>query len=63
MSESGALVLEIAIVLAVVAFFGFLIGRHVYRKVKGLPTGECACCHHSGKKLVEEYHECYCKKK
>ena len=63
MSEVQALVIEILVVAGVVAFFAFLIGRHIYRKVKGLPTGECACCHKSTKQLLDEYHKCYCSNK
>lgn len=63
MSELQALLLEISVIILIVAFFAFLIGRYIYRKVKGLPTGECACCHKSKKRLLKEYYKfCSCKK-
>ena len=63
MSEMQILILEIIVISLVVSFFLFLIGRYIYKKVKGLPTGECACCHKSTKQLLKEYHKCYCTKK
>lgn len=63
MSEAGILALEIIVISLVAIFFIFLISRYIYKKVKGLPTGECACCHKSTKKLLKEYHKCCaCKK-
>ena len=62
MSEAGILALEIIVISLVSIFFIFLISRYIYRKVKGLPTGECACCHKSTKKLLKEYHKCCCNK-
>ena len=62
MSEMQILILEIIVILLVVSFFLFLIGRYIYKKVKGLPTGECACCHKSTKQLLKEYHKCCCAK-
>lgn len=58
MNEVQTLILEIFVISIVVAFFTFLIGRYIYRKVKGLPTGDCAMCHKSTKKLLKEYHKC-----
>ena len=64
MSPTEVLILEIVVISLTVAFFGFLIGRYIYKKVKGLPTGECACCHKSKKQLLKEYHQyCDCCKK
>ena len=62
MSAAGILALEIIVITVVALFFIFLISRYIYRKVKGLPTGECACCHKSTKKLLKEYHKCCCNK-
>ena len=50
--------LEILVILAVVIFLAILIGRYVYKKRHGLPTGECACCHKNTKKLLKEYRKC-----
>ena len=55
--------IEIIAILAIVAFLSIIIGIYVYKKTHHLPTGECACCHKSGKQLVKEYHKhCACKK-
>ena len=61
--NSDTLWIEIIVVVLVVAFLLFLLGRHFYRKHKGLPTGECACCANKGKNLVKQYHKCCCKDK
>ena len=53
--------IEIIIVVLTISFLLFIIGRHFYRKKKGLPTGECACCQNKGKTLVKNYHKKYCK--
>ena len=63
MTEVQALVVEILVITFVVIFLVFLFGRYIYRKVKGLPTGECACCHKSKKQLLKEYHKYCCSKK
>ena len=63
MNEVQILFLEITVITIVILFFAFLIGRYIYRKIKGLPTGECACCHKSKKQLLKEYHKCCCNKK
>lgn len=60
MNEIQVLILEISVITLVVSFFAFLIGRYIYRKVKGLPTGECAYCHKGTKQMLKEYHKCYC---
>ena len=55
--------IEVIVILAVVAFFGSLIGVYVYKKAHHIPTGDCACCHKSTKKMIKEYHKCYCEDK
>ena len=52
--------LEILVVVLTLAFLGFVIGRYIYKRIKHLPTGECACCHKSKKQLLKEYHKCEC---
>ena len=61
MSETAALILEIVVITVVIGFFAWLIGRYTYRKIKHLPTGECACCHKGSKKLLKQYHKTYSK--
>lgn len=54
--------LEILVIAAVVIFLGVIIGIYIYKKVHHLPTGDCACCHKSSKKLVKQYHKECCHK-
>ena len=57
--------IEIIVIIACVLIVGGVIGNYIYRKVKKLPTGECASCRKtkSGISLVDEYHKAYCKNK
>ena len=50
---------EVLTILLVILFFALLISRFIYRKAKGLPTGECECCHKGSKKMLDEYHKMY----
>ena len=61
MSELGALILQTVVISAVVLFFIGLISVYIYKKVKGLPTGDCACCHKKTSQLLKEYHKKYSK--
>ena len=63
MNEVQALTLQIIIISLVIAFFTFLISRYIYRKAKGLPTGECQYCHKGASTLIRKYHQMYSKKK
>ena len=54
--------IEILVVVLTLSFLLLLLGRYIYKKKKGLPTGECAYCANKGKGLVSQYHKCYCKK-
>lgn len=56
------IVLIVFTILLVAIFFGAIIGSYIYKKVHHLPTGECACCHASKKKLLKQYHKMYEKK-
>ena len=62
MSELGALILQIVVIVSVVLFFIGLISSYIYKSVKGLPTGECAYCHKGASRLLKEYHKMYSKK-
>ena len=55
--------IEILALVFIVAFIVTMIGIYAYKKTHNIPTGECACCHTNGKKLVKEYHKCYSSKK
>ena len=53
--------IEILVVTLVISFLLFLLTRYIYRKIKGLPTGECACCasNKKGSNLVKQYNKKY----
>ena len=53
--------LEIIVSIALIAFFGVLIGRYIYKKIHHLPTGECAEC--KSRNLLKEYRKMYPKEK
>ncbi len=36
-----------------------VIGNYVYRKIKHLPTGECACCKNKYNSILRKYHKKY----
>ena len=46
---------EILLIILIVTFVVFIFGRAIYKKVKKLPSGECACCHSNFKRLVKKY--------
>ena len=61
--------IEILVIALIIAFLSFLIIRYIYKKAKGLPTGECACCANKkkGNNLLKQYNkkyhkECCCHK-
>ena len=54
---------EILLIIAIVAFVVFIFGREIYKKIKKLPSGECACCHSNSKRLLKNYRKKYGKKK
>ena len=62
MNETAIIVLEIIVITLTVFFFIALIGNYIRKKIKGLPTGECACCHKSSKKMIKKYHKIYSSK-
>ena len=60
-TNPNTLWIEILVVVITLSFLLFLLGRYLYKKKKGLPTGECACCASKGKSLVKSYHKTYSK--
>ena len=48
-----------SVIVLLISFFGFLIGRYVYKKAHHLPTGECACCQNRASSFVKQYHKKY----
>ncbi len=51
--------LEILVIVAVIVFFGALIGVYAYKKAHHIPTGDCAYCHAKSQKLLKEYRKKY----
>lgn len=51
--------IEITVIVLIIVFLGFVIGRYIYKKTHHLPTGECECYHKSKKQLLKEYHKEY----
>ena len=56
MSETAvSILLAIICILFSLSLIGFLVGRFVYRRMHGLPTGDCESCHINTKKLLKQY--------
>ena len=55
--------IEILALVVIVGFIATIVGAYLYKKVHHLPTGECACCHKSTKKMLKDYHKCCLEKK
>lgn len=53
--------IEIIVIIACVLIVGGVLGNYIYRKIKHLPTGECACCQNKKgvNKLVKNYRDKY----
>ena len=49
--------IEILVIILTLLFLGFIVGRHIYKKIHHMPTGECECCHKTSKQLLKEYHK------
>lgn len=54
--------IEIIVIVVASTIVVSVIGNYIYRKIKKLPTGECAHCS-KGKSLVKDYYETYKQKK
>ena len=64
MSETAlSILLAILCITFSVGLIGFLIARYIYKRKHNLPTGDCAYCHKGTKKMLDEYHKCYCQNK
>ena len=55
--------IEIIVIAITILIVGFVIGNYIYRKIKHLPTGECAYCKKKGNNLVKQYRKVYPKNK
>ena len=54
--------IEIIALIAIVCFLALIVSGYIYKKVRHLPTGDCACCHQGTKKMLKKYHRLYTKK-
>lgn len=45
---------DIVILVVVILVVGAIIGTYIYKRMKGLPTGECSCCSSGMKKSVKK---------
>ena len=51
--------LEILTIVAIIVFFASLIGVYIYKKIKHIPTGECASCANKKNRLLKDYYKTY----
>lgn len=54
--------IEIIVIVVTVLIVASVIGNYIYRRIRHLPTGECACCSKKGNNLVKQYYKKYSKK-
>lgn len=47
--------IDIVILVLVIAVVLLIIGVYIYKKIKKIPTGDCACCGSKGNKLIKAY--------
>ena len=45
---------EIVLIILAALFVCFIFGRMIYRRIKGKPSSECACCHKNMEKALRE---------
>lgn len=45
--------IDIVILVLVIAVVLLIIGVYIYKKIKKIPTGDCACCGSKGNKLIK----------
>lgn len=64
MSETAlSILLAVLCIIFSVGLIGFLIASYIYKRKHNIPTGDCAYCHKGTKKMLDEYHKCYCNNK
>lgn len=52
--------IEIIVIVSSIVIVGTVFFSWLYRKIKGLPTGDCAMCSGNAKRLIKKYKK-YCK--
>ena len=55
------ILIVIVSILSTILILGLLIS-YIYKRRKGLPTGDCAYCHVNKDKIIKQYHKKYAKK-
>lgn len=56
-SEALSILVAILCIVFSLTLIGTLVGRYVYKRMHGLPTGDCEACHINTKKLLKKYHK------
>lgn len=51
--------IEIIVIVCAVGIVVSYIGVYMYKRIKHLPTGDCADCKKRMSKIVKEYHKKY----
>lgn len=52
-------IVEIITIISVSLILISFLSIYIYKKIKKIPTGECACCAKKGNKMLKEYHKKY----
>jgi hypothetical protein len=45
---------EYVVIVAAVAFVGYIFGKMIYNKIKGKPSYECSCCKSDLNKTIKK---------
>lgn len=53
------MLIEIMVIIACIAIVGGVLGTYIYKRAKGIPTGECAECRKGTKKMLKKYKKMY----
>ena len=51
--------IEIIVIVITAIIVASIIGNYIYRKIRHLPTGECAYCSKKGNNLLKRYRKKY----
>ena len=51
--------IAIIVVISLISIVLAVLAVYIKRRIKGEPTGECACCHKGTKKMLKKYHKMY----
>lgn len=51
--------IEIIVIIALLGFFGSMIGVYIYKKKHHIPTGECSSCATRKNALLKAYYKKY----